>query len=137
MARRTISESRSPDKERSGNPYVAAALAWLLPGAGHLYLRRRERALVFSVVIFASLTTGCLLEGQLYRPTPGQPLLTLAGYACMGVGAAYFVLQQVIGYTGDSAAAGFEYGKAFILTSGLMNILLILDALDIGRRQKE
>ncbi len=137
MARRTISESRSPDKEHSGNPYLAAALAWLLPGAGHLYLGRRERALVFFVVVFASLTTGCLLEGQLYRPTAGQPLLTLAAYASMGVGAAYFVLQQVIGYTGDSAAGGFEYGKAFILTSGLMNILLILDVLDIGRTHKE
>ena len=137
MARSTTSESRSPDRQGSGNPYVAAVVAWLLPGAGHLSLGRRERALVFFVVIFASLTTGCLLEGQLYRPTAGQPLLSLAGFACMGVGAAYFVLQQVIGYTGDSAAAGFEYGKAFILTSGLMNILLILDVLDIGRRQKE
>ncbi len=135
MPARTSSD-RTPE-DLPGNPYLAAVLAWVLPGVGHLYLGRRVRALVFFVVIFASLTTGCLLEGQLYSPQAGQPLLSLAGFACMGVGAAYFFLQQVMGYAGDSAAAGFEYGKAFILTAGLMNILLVLDVLDIARGQKE
>ena len=34
-------------------------------------------------------------------------------------------------------AAGYEYGTAFLLTAGLMNLLLVLDAWDIARGKKE
>ena len=43
------------------------------------------------------------------------------------------VARWGFGYTGDLEGPGFEYGSAFILTAGLMNLLLILDALDIAR----
>jgi len=33
--------------------------------------------------------------------------------------------------------AGFEYGTAFLLTAGLMNLLLVMDAWDIARGRKE
>ena len=95
-----------------------------------------KRAVIFCLVVFGSLAVGCFLGGELYRPTSGQPLMTLAGYACMGMGIVYFVLQYAVEYQADVAGAGFEYGKAFILTAGLMNILLVLDAVDIGRGQK-
>ena len=32
---------------------------------------------------------------------------------------------------------GYEYGAAFMLTAGLMNLLLILDAWDIAKGRKE
>ena len=125
-----------PSPERARNVFVAAILAWLVPGAGHLSLGRRRRAVIFCLVVFGSLAVGCFLGGELYRPTSGQPLMTLAGYACMGIGIVYFVLQYAVEYQADVAGAGFEYGKAFILTAGLMNILLVLDAIDIGRGEK-
>jgi hypothetical protein len=33
--------------------------------------------------------------------------------------------------------AGYEYGTAFLLTAGLMNLLLVLDVWDIVRGKKE
>lgn len=120
-----------------GNPYLAMVLAWLVPGLGHAYLRRWARALVFFLLVLICLWVGCRLEGNLYRPLPGQPLYYLATAGTMGMGVPYFVLRFGMGYTGDIMAGGYEYGTAFLLTAGLMNWLLILDAWDISRGKKE
>jgi hypothetical protein len=43
------------------NPLLAAALAWLIPGAGHLYQRRYFKAVVYSVCILTTFFMGCSL----------------------------------------------------------------------------
>ncbi len=125
-------ESR-PDGVR---PLAAALLAWVIPGLGHLYLGRRGRAIAFCVIVLISLATGVALDGNLYRALPEQPLSFFATLGSMGVGAPYFLARWVFGYEGDIEGSGYEYGSAFILTAGLMNLLLILDALDIARGMK-
>ncbi|HTQ78820.1 MAG TPA: DUF6677 family protein, partial [Thermoanaerobaculia bacterium] len=50
------------------NPLLAAVLAWLVPGAGHLFLRKGRRALLFFVLVVATLVVGCRLQGNLYTP---------------------------------------------------------------------
>ena len=120
----------------TAQPLAAALLAWLVPGLGHFYLRRRGRAIAFFVIVLICLATGLALDGNLYRVVPGQPLSLFATLGSMGMGAPYFVARWVFGYAGDLEGSGFEYGSAFILTAGLMNLLLILDALDISRGMK-
>jgi hypothetical protein len=115
--------------------YLAVALAWLVPGAGHVLLGKRGRGVAFLVIVLATITLGCVLQGELYRAV-AQPLETLATLACAGMGIPYFVLYG-LGYTGNIDSAGYEYGKAFVLTAGLMNILLILDTWDIARGDKQ
>lgn len=116
---------------------VAPVLAWLVPGAGHLYLRRRGRALTFFVIVVAALAIGTTLDGNLYRVQPNQPLSTLGTFACLGAGVPYLMLRFVFSYGGDIAARGYEYGTAFLLTAGLMNWLLVLDSWDIAIGRKE
>ena len=120
-----------------GNPYLAMILAWLVPGLGHIYVRRTARGLVFLLLILVCLWVGCELQGNLYRPLPGQPLTVLATGGAMGMGLPYFVLRYGADYSGDIVGAGYEYGTAFLLTAGLMNWLLVLDAWDISRGKKE
>ncbi|MEE2776059.1 MAG: DUF6677 family protein [Acidobacteriota bacterium] len=127
--------SRVGEMASSPRLAVALALGWLIPGAGHLVLGKRKRAAAFFLIILATLVAGTMLDGELYR-TVGAPLATLATLAAAGVGAPYFVLLHLLGYTGSLESAGYEYGKAFILTAGLMNILLLLDVFDIGRGRK-
>lgn len=110
--------------------------AWLVPGAGHFMLGRVRRAAIFFVIVLTAITVGCLLEGNLYRVLPNQPLTILATLGSMGMGAPYFILRFIFGYQGNVVAAGYEYGSAFLLTAGLMNLLLILDAWDIVRGRK-
>jgi TM2 domain-containing membrane protein YozV len=120
-----------------GNPYLAMVLAWLVPGLGHVYLKRTGRGLVFLLLTLLSLWVGCALHGNLYRPLAGQPLTFLATAGAMGMGLPYFILRYGSDYAGDIVGAGYEYGTAFLLTAGLMNWLLVLDAWDISRGKKE
>lgn len=116
--------------------WSAALLAWVLPGGGHFWLGRRGRALGFFALVLAATAIGCRLSGNLYRMLPNQPLSVLGTLASMGMGAPYFLLRYALGYSGDVEAAGYEYGTAFLLTAGLMNLLLVLDAWDIATGKK-
>lgn len=139
----TDSESQSApaaderEPEARANPAVCALLAWLVPGAGHLFLGRWRRGLLFLALVGVALAVGIALEGKLWHITPGQPLTYLGTLACAGLGIPYFVLRFVVHYQGNLVSQGYEYGAAFILTGGLMNLLLILDAWDIARGLKE
>ena len=119
------------------SPLLAAVLAWLVPGLGHVFLRRWRRGLAFFVIVVAALWIGSILEGNLARPTPNSPLSYLATLAEIGVGLPYFFLRYAVHYEGNLVAPGFEYGSAFLLTAGLMNLLLILDAWDIASGKKD
>lgn len=88
-------------------------------------------------MIACAIGVGVHLDGNLYRVVPGQPLTILATLGAMGMGAPYFVLRYLLGFTGSAEAAGYEYGTVFLLSAGLMNLLLVLDTWDIGSGRKE
>lgn len=59
---------RSPDPEHPievnlRNPALAALLAWLIPGAGHLYQRRYAKGVLFMVCILGTYFFGLALGG--------------------------------------------------------------------------
>ncbi len=131
-----IDKEGEPELTPVGNPLAAAALAWVLPGAGHFYLGRRGRGLAFTGLVFLSMLAGVWLDGRLYWPLPGQPLTFLGTLGEMGFGAAFFVLRYLADYRGEVLAPGFEYGTTFLVTAGLMNLLLVFDAWDISLGRK-
>ncbi|MFP6752017.1 MAG: DUF6677 family protein [Pirellulaceae bacterium] len=45
------------------NPYLAALLAWLCPGAGHLYQRRYGKGILFLVCILSTYIFGFTIGG--------------------------------------------------------------------------
>ena len=112
-------------------------LAWAVPGAGHLALGKRARAAVFILIIGVAIVLGCLLHGNLHRLVPNQPLSIVGTLAAMGMGIPYFLLRFGFGYTGDIAELSYEYGTAFLLCAGLMNLLLVLDVWDLCSGRKE
>ncbi|MCZ7650801.1 MAG: hypothetical protein M5U13_06400 [Thermoanaerobaculia bacterium] len=111
--------------------------AWLIPGSGHFLLGRRARGLVFLALVLFSAGVGALLHGNLFGLQAGRPLSVLATLAVLASGLPYLVLRAGLGYQGDAEAPGYEYGTVFLLTAGLMNLLLLLDVWDLGRGQKE
>ena len=58
------------------------------------------------------------------------------GLGCIGAGAAYLIPRMVFGIAGDVDALGYDYGGAFVITAGLMNLLLLLDVWDRVRAPK-
>jgi hypothetical protein len=129
--------SDKKDSAVSFNPQLAAVAAWLVPGAGHFLLGRRARALAYLGVLAANVVIGLALDGNLYRVVGGQPLTVLATLGAMGLGLPYFVLRYGFHYTGEITAPSYEYGTAFLLTAGVMNLLLVLDVWDIAHGRKE
>ena len=73
---------------------VAVFSAWLVPGLGHVYLKRRLRGLAFFVLVMASLLVGCSLEGKLYQVgSQASRSAIWRRSASMGMGFPYFLLR--------------------------------------------
>ena len=54
------------------------AVAWALPGAGHLWLGRASKGIVFLVALPVMFAIGLGLDGELFAIDPSQPLVALA-----------------------------------------------------------
>lgn len=136
----TKPKDRTPPVQRPATELVRKALTacflgWVIPGAGHWYLGKRGRASIYLSVVVLLLVLGVLMDGQIYRPAKDQPLTVLAAFASMGNGPVHFVLRQS-DWTrqgrGDNRSPFYEFGNTFILVAGLLNMLIILDAYDVG-----
>ena len=110
--------------------------AWAVPGAGHLWLGRRFKGLVFLLALPIMFGVGLAIQGQLAPFNTSEPLVTLAALADLGIGAPYFVASS-LGYgVGDVRAATYEYGNAYVIVAGLLNLLVVIDAYDIAVGRK-
>ena len=116
---------------------VSMLLAWAIPGSGHLYLGRRGRGLAFFAIVVIMFLVGLFIDGGLYTigSSRGSLLRMLASYASMGSGFLYFLASRT-GAAGNAVSDTFEYGSTFMLTAGLMNLLLVLDCFDIACGKK-
>ena len=116
---------------------VLVLLAWIVPGFGHLLLGRRLRAAVFFAVISVGFVIGLALDGELILPHAGDPLSFLAAIAGVGNGLLFFVARALNLGQGTVTAPGYEFGNTFLLTAGMMNLLLLLDTYDIAVGKKD
>ena len=139
-----MSAKKAPDasaaEEESSSPLpvnpLLLVLAWLIPGAGHLALGRKTRGILFFLLVISCVVIGWQLDGKLSWEWSGSPLRTLVTLGTLGSGIPVLLLRY-FGYSGVPEAPGFEYGGAFLVTAGLMNLLLVLDTWDIARGEKE
>jgi TM2 domain-containing membrane protein YozV len=115
----------------------AMILAYLVPGAGHFYLGYRARAIAFFSIVTLLFLIGIGIDGTLYtlQESGGSLLKILASFGTMGSGVLYFV-ARALGPHGDVRSITFEYGTTFMLTAGLMNLLLVLDCFDLAEGRK-
>ena len=106
-----------------------------MPGLGHLWLGRRK-GLIFLAVLPAMFALGLVLEGRIFPLQFSEPLLALAAVANMGIGLPY-IIARAMGYgSGNVIAVTYEYGNTFLIVSGLLNALVVIDAFDIAMGRK-
>ena len=105
----------------TSHPYLICAVAWAVPGGGHLWLGRRQKGLIFLVALSLMFAIGLWLEGRLFPFELTQPLVALAAFADI---------------EGNAIAQAFEYGNAFLIVAGLLNMLVVLDAFDVAQGRK-
>ena len=122
-------------RAQTPNHVLVCAAAWFLPGAGHLWLGRRK-GIVFLIVLPAMFALGLALHGRIFSVDLSQPLVALAAIANVGAGLPYLVARG-LGYgAGDVIAVTYEYGNTFLIVSGLLNALVVVDAFDISMGRK-
>ena len=120
----------------STNPYLICAVAWAIPGGGHLWQGRILKGLIFLLTLPLMFLFGLWLEGRLFPFEMTQPLVALAAFADIGVGVPYVIAKVMGAGTGQVIAITYEYGNAFLIVAGLLNMLVVLDAFDIAQGRK-
>jgi hypothetical protein len=129
-----MSSAAAADSRRR---WIAVALAWLFPGLGHIYLGKKRTALVYAAVVTVTFLIGLSFQGRLYSVEPGQPLSILATFAVAGTGLLNLAARVLSDNPGGAVlSVTYEYGCAYLLTAGLMNLLLMLDAWDVAVGRK-
>lgn len=147
----------------------AGIAAWIFPGAGHYLLGARKRALIFTLLVLATVTLGLACDGNLALIDSGRaPVLSglqVFGNLSLGpmepiirygiYGALIYKAQPSRGRPIAEEISSMPprrqaiarrqqrsfrprspYGTAYLMAAGLMNLLLVLDAWDIGIGRK-
>ena len=107
-----------------------------MPGAGHLWLGRRQKGLIFLIVLPLMFGFGLWLKGRLFPFAPAEPLVALAALADVGVGLPNIVARYLGLGAGDVTAITWEYGNTFTNVAGLLNVLVVVDAYDVVEGRK-
>ena len=117
-------------------PAVVCVVSWLVPGAGHLLQGRAQKGVIFFVALTAMFAIGLMLEGRLAAFDFSDPLVGLSAVANLGMGAPYFIARALELGHGIVTAASYEYGNTFLIVSGLLNMLVTIDAYDVRLGRK-
>ena len=137
--RATATGSDVKEGTRSGGLVLLCLASWAIPGAGHLWLGRRGKGLVFLVALPLMYAIGLAIRGRLFPVfpiDPSEPLALLAALADISIGAMYFIAGPMGYGAGEVRAPTYEYGNAFLIVAGLLNLLVVIDAYDVALGRK-
>ena len=110
--------------------------SWAIPGAGHLWLGRRSKGVSLLVALPVMFAIGLAIRGRLFPVDWSEPLVGLAALADLGIGLPYFVASSLGFGRGDVTAVTYEYGNAFLIVAGLLNLLVVIDVWDVALGRK-
>jgi len=120
---------------------LAVLLAALVPGLGHVALGEARRGAGLFLVVAVTFATGLALHGTLPRFDSGQPLSSLAAATTSATGVLALGARLAGAAVGEPRPPSpwTGYGRTFLLTAGVMNLLLVVDTLarSLDRRQRE
>jgi hypothetical protein len=136
MVTKSTAAERARASAEPGMLVLLCVAAWLVPGAGHLWMGRRQKGLVFLLALPAMFLIGLLLHGRIFPFELSEPLVALAAGADLGVGAPWILARMLDAGAGIVTATTYEYGNTFLIVAGLLNALVVLDAFDIGMGRK-
>jgi uncharacterized protein DUF6677 len=124
------------EQTQSGGLVLLCLASWAVPGAGHLWLGRRSKGIIFLVALPLMFAIGLAIKGRLFPFDLSEPLVALAAVADLGIGLTYFVANALGFGAGEVRAVTYEYGNAFLIVAGLLNLLVVVDAYDVAMGRK-
>ena len=128
--------AKAVEETQAGSLVLLCLAAWAIPGLGHLWQGRRAKGLIFLIALPLMFAIGLALQGRLFPFELSDPLVGLAAIADLGIGLPYFIANALGAGVGEVRAVTYEYGNAFVMTAGLLNLLVVIDAYDIALGRK-
>jgi hypothetical protein len=123
-------------KVRTGYLVRLLVAAWLVPGCGHFLQGRKWRGAILFAAIIGMFVFGLLMQGEFFSLQSPSLLRRLGFLGEWSVGVA-MPTAFFFGYSGgDPYFVTSDYGTAFLVAAGMLNILTILDAYDIAMGRK-
>lgn len=124
------------------SPLLIILVAWLLPGAGHFWLGRRNRGLIVFGVVLLCFLLGVAMNGPFFTPGTNGDILSrfiqYAGFIGDLSSGLFYLVASFAGYgPPDQPGHAADYGAKFLVGAGVLNVLAIVDAYEIATRQKE
>ncbi len=136
MTTNTQAQTRLATPATTLSPLLVLLAGWLIPGAGHLLLKKWIRAALLFVSIVLMFVIGVTLQGKIYTPNTGELLDMLNFAGDLGTGVLY-VLARVFDLGAPSVQlATADYGTKFIVVAGLLNIVAAVDAHSLANGRK-
>src|SRR5687768_18616936 len=77
-----------------GTLVLVCLAAWVIPGAGHLWLGRRQKGIVFLLALTAMFAIGLLLHGRIFPFEMSEPLVALAAVANVLAGGPWLIRSE-------------------------------------------
>lgn len=141
MANPTADKTKAADAKPDAAPVttmsvVAPALAWLIPGAGHLIQKRWGRGVLLLVSIVTMFLLGLAMQGHIYKPNGGDILDMLGFVGNLGAGGLYILSRANDWGVGAIAHATADYGTKYLIVAGLLNFIAVADAYHIAIGKK-
>ena len=136
MPSKSTAAERARPAAEPGMLVLVCLAAWALPGAGHLWLGRRQKGLIFLLALPAMFLIGLLLHGRIFPFDVSEPLVALAAVADLGAGLPWLTAHLMGAGSGIVTEVTYKYGNCFLIVSGLLNSLVVLDAFDIAMGRK-
>ncbi len=112
---------------------MAAIAGWIVPGLGHLLLRRWSKAAVYFLCVGGLAFAGLAMRGGVFGSGAEDLFDRLGFFADLGSGIFYFLAHQIQTAGPDVAHATGDYGTRLFAAAGMLNLLTVLEAYDIGR----
>jgi hypothetical protein len=118
------------------NALMVGVAAWCVPGAGHFLVGQTRKAVIFLAVLGGMFFFGLGFGGELFPFQMAEPLVFLAALAQWALLVPRAAAAILGAGGGDVVAVTYEYGNTFLIVSGLLNTLVVFDALDLARGVK-
>jgi hypothetical protein len=135
MAQRDT-DKKSADAKANRLGYMALIAGWLIPGAGHLMLKRWVRGALILASISCMFVLGIMMGARLYAPNTADLLDMLGFLGDLGSGMLYFVGHGLGLGQAPVQVVTADYGAKFVVVAGLLNLISAVDAhsIAVGRK---
>lgn len=104
---------------------------------GHFVQKKYLKGVVFLMGVLLLLVLGLLMQGKFYNTEQFHPLLILGFLGDLGSGIFFFIVKLLGLGKGNIEAVTFHYGTTYLVTAGLVNYLVALNAFDVAKGKRK